>query len=413
MTTAITSRQLLNADKPRVNVRVASQRVGELQRLKRMNAQLRRRLLEQEEEMRLQRSAFQFERVAHDKVQRESDGRFRALISALDELVLVFDNGGRCTGVFGGGAGLPTDPDSWVGHSLSRLQGEAAYAIFIGHLRAVLGGESRACEFQSTIRGGMRLLVRLSPMRNRDGSIGGALCLLRDVTEQRRLEREIIEISSSEQERIGQDLHDDLGQQLTGIALMMRSMARKANTGQVADPTAMEVVLKLLNQAIGHTRALAKGLSAVDLAEDGFQNALREMAGGVASYGNIPCKFEWIGDVTSLDADRARHLYRIAQEAINNALKHSGAAFLCLQVRVEGGVLEMAVEDDGCGLPSETGECGEPAESGISGGMGMRVMALRARVIGGQLSVRVRPEGGTSVSCRLEICPAGVHRERS
>lgn len=213
--------------------------------------------------------------------------------------------------------------------------------------------------------------------------------------EARNLQRELLEITDTEQRRIGHDLHDGLGQHLTGIAFMSKLMEQRLTSRAVPEADEARKIAGLVNKAIGWTRDLARGLAPVDLdQEEGLASALKQLTEGTAEmFGVSRCRFELVGEAHFRNPSVAIHLYRIAQEALNNAIKHARPREVV--VRLTGGPREItvSVEDDGVGF--------DPL-SVRNGGMGLRIMRYRAKMISGRLEVRRRPGGGTVVTCS---CP--------
>jgi PAS domain S-box-containing protein len=226
------------------------------------------------------------------------------------------------------------------------------------------------------------------------GTIVGRRLLIaaKDLTERKRLEKQILEISEQEQERIGQDLHDGLCQLLSGIkfktTLLEQKLQRRA-LPETRDASALE---RLLNTAIDQARSIARGLHPVDLEARGLMSALEELAGTVSGVYGISCVCQRTRPVLVHDHVAARHLYRIAQEAINNAIRHGQASKVWLRLSASGDRLSLTVRDNGAGLPSKPNR---------KAGMGLPLMNYRARTIGATLSVRPRPTGGTVIQCSL------------
>lgn len=217
-----------------------------------------------------------------------------------------------------------------------------------------------------------------------------------EVKERLKLESRIIEARESEQERIGQDLHDGLCQHLVATAFSASLLQRSLE--QDGAPVAKDAseIVGLINESITQARDLAKGLYPVPLEEEGLETALRSLAASTAKRAALPCEAEIHSRASRIDKTVAVHLYRIAQEALNNAVKHSGARTLRIDFHADGGRFELAVEDDGSGLP-------RAARS--SGGMGLHIMDYRARAIGAVLEVLPGKAGGTRVRCASRSAP--------
>jgi signal transduction histidine kinase len=209
-----------------------------------------------------------------------------------------------------------------------------------------------------------------------------------------QLQKQVLEISEREQRRIGQDLHDGLGQQLTAIELMCQAL--KSNPGLTADHQRLEKALDNLSlhirSAITQTRTLAHGLAPFKVESGGLETALAELARTTSASCHITCQFECPSPVTLSAPETAMHLYRIAQEAVNNALKHSKAKRLRIELLRQNGNLRLQISDNGAGFASAT----DP-------GLGLRVMNHRATVIGAELRVESKPRKGVTVTCTLPL----------
>ncbi len=212
----------------------------------------------------------------------------------------------------------------------------------------------------------------------------------RDITERKRLEKEILEIGQREQQRIGQDLHDTMGQHLTGAAF--RAKALQTRLAKLASPEAESAleVARMINESITQARALAQGLCPVELTADGLMTALEQHAASVEALFGVKCVYRCEEPVLVHDSTVAVHLYRIAQEAINNTVKHGQAKRIELTMTTKGGRAVLTVTDDGVGLPDRTD---------ATKGMGLRIMEYRARMIGAELRLGRNPGGGTVVEC--------------
>ncbi len=217
-----------------------------------------------------------------------------------------------------------------------------------------------------------------------------------DVTERERLEKQILEISDQERERIGQDLHDGLCQLLSGIkfktTLLEQKLLLKA-PGEALEARSLEA---LLNSAIEQARNIARGLHPVDLEARGLMSALQELTASVANVYGVGCSCRFREPVLVHDHLVAMHLYRIAQEAINNALKHGRANHIIVHLSGQDTRLTLKIRDDGVGFP---------ARPTRKPGMGLHLMNYRARAIGGSIEITSRLSGGTVVTCRLRGLP--------
>ncbi|MDB6058203.1 MAG: Multi-sensor signal transduction histidine kinase [Verrucomicrobiales bacterium] len=214
---------------------------------------------------------------------------------------------------------------------------------------------------------------------------------VRDITDRKRLEKEILQISELEQHRIGQDLHDGICQHMTAIELMAEVLETKlAKQAKSLAPDA-EKIARETREVISQTRALSRGLSPVLLESEGLMSALKELASNTHDIFRISCQFFCLKPVLIDDLTTATHLYRIAQEAVSNAIKHGKAHEIQIVLSLEGGTLTLAIQDDGVGIQS-------PATK--KKGMGLQVMKYRAGIIGGSVEVR-KSDNGTRVICTI------------
>lgn len=215
----------------------------------------------------------------------------------------------------------------------------------------------------------------------------------RDV-EQLRLEREVLEISENERRRIGHDVHDSLGQRLTAAALSANALAGALKSSAPALAGQAEEIGRELRDAITEARSISHGLAPVDLIDDGLMTALGRLAEDTSRASNIRCIFECEPAVCVANPKIAGHLYRIAQEAVANALKHAGASEIRIGLEFRDGSLLLEVDDDGEGFDDTA-----PSTEGI----GLRVMRYRARLIDALFEIGAAPAGGTRVSSRVRV----------
>ncbi len=216
--------------------------------------------------------------------------------------------------------------------------------------------------------------------------------LTSEMAERQRLESELLEISEREQRRISHDLHDSLGQHLTGAALAGQVLEEKLSARRVAEAADARRIVDLLEDGIALSRNLAKGLDPIEISADGLMQALDDLAASTSEMFKMCCRFECDSPVLVRDAATSRHLYRITQEALTNAIKHGKAKNVIIRLEPLEDGLELEVRDDGAGLPM-------PLPSGS--GMGMRIMAHRASMIGATFEARRNHSSGTTIACVL------------
>jgi PAS domain S-box-containing protein len=232
--------------------------------------------------------------------------------------------------------------------------------------------------------------------------------LVRDISERRRLERELLRIQTDERRRIGQDLHDGLGQMLTGTGLIAKGLARRLHEAQSPAAADADEIVSLIREADQHARSLARGLVPVDLEQDGLPAALARLCRQAETLFSISCTLEVIGPVeeAARALQEATHLYRIAQEAISNGVRHGRARRVAVTVAAGSDFLRLRVEDDGSGIGHAVVAGGaamppDPAEE--QRGMGVRIMHYRARILGGTLEIRPGADRGTVVTCTVPL----------
>lgn len=218
--------------------------------------------------------------------------------------------------------------------------------------------------------------------------------IVRDISEQRRLEQEILRISEHERQRIGQDLHDGLGQMLTGIGLISRNLSQQLEKENHALAGEASEISSLIKQADEQARTLARGLVPVEFDERGLEAALERLKNNAEKLFSIDCTLEVLGDLDFDDATQAIHLYRIAQEGVSNAVKHGGADKVSIHLASTDQHLRLRVMDNGSGFPENWDS---------DGGLGVRIMQFRARLIGGNLEISDVPEKGATITCTVPI----------
>lgn len=213
-----------------------------------------------------------------------------------------------------------------------------------------------------------------------------------EVEERIRLEKELLEISEAEQRRIGQDLHDSLGQHLTAIALAGKVLAKKLTDKSLPEAEAADRLVNLTEEGIEITRKLARTLHPVELRSGGLADALQDLAANISKAFAVDCRFEKPSDEISLEKDPSAQMFRIAQEAVSNAIRHGKARQITLRLERSGEKILLSVTDNGAGLATD---------ARIKNGLGLRIMDYRARLIGAKFDVENLPAGGARAVCVL------------
>ncbi|MBV9008923.1 MAG: hypothetical protein JO354_07130 [Verrucomicrobia bacterium] len=245
----------------------------------------------------------------------------------------------------------------------------AAYVLVLAHLAAVLRALDR------------RVRERTAAMR-------------REVAERKRLNVELQRITTRERERIGQELHDSLCQHLTGTALVAQSVAAQLRSRESPLAGESDRVVKLVEQGIDMSRNIARGLFTPELAATGLASALEALASETSHARGVACTFDMTGQVNG--GEIATQLYRIAHEAVTNALKHAKARTIQIHLDADHSETTLTVADDGVGI------CTEPFNRG---GLGLSLMRHGAASINSDLQVRRGANGGTIVTCHVRRAP--------
>jgi PAS domain S-box-containing protein len=244
--------------------------------------------------------------------------------------------------------------------------------------------------------------LTVSPIRNAAGKVIACSAIVRDITERKRLEREILEISANERRRIGHDLHDGLGQFLTGISL--QSKALEHVLAEAHSPHAQEAkeITTLVANAIRQTRTLARSFDPIEIESDGLlATALQTLIAGHEDMFGTRCDFNCDNPALRTSPQVGVALYRIAQEAMHNAVKHGQARNIQVGLKTNAEHLCLQIQDDGAGFPT-------PGEK--SDGMGLRLMSYRAGSIGAHLTIQSQPGQGTRIEC---LVPRAVWAPRT
>ena len=217
--------------------------------------------------------------------------------------------------------------------------------------------------------------------------------LRHQILRRHRLEEEILEISEREQQRIGRDLHDDLGQQLAAASMMSAVHARQLVKRGSPEADAAHRITELLKEALALTRGLARGLHPVSPEPGGLRSALLGLAERASETFHIDCHIKCPVDLHVDNNTMATHLYRIAQEAVSNGVRHGHASRIGIEISADPHCIVLSIKDNGKGFPAVEAE---------RKGMGLRIMSYRSDMIGGELGIRRNPVGhGTIVSCTV------------
>ncbi len=236
----------------------------------------------------------------------------------------------------------------------------------------------------------------ISAVNDARDAVIGASAISHDITERKLLRREVVDIAAREQRRIGQDLHDGAGQELTGLAMMAERLAGELADLGLAQSDAAYKIGDGLQRVLDHIRALTRGLAPVEIDGGGLMAALAELALRTRELHDVSCTFHCDEPVRILDDQTAMHLYRLSQEAVTNAIKHGSPDQISICLSAEADVVTLSIADDGRGfvrLPHKTP------------GSGMRIMRYRAELIGASLTFAPGKSRGAVLTCTLTQRP--------
>jgi signal transduction histidine kinase len=219
----------------------------------------------------------------------------------------------------------------------------------------------------------------------------------RETVERRRLDQEIAQVADRERRRLGHDLHDKLGQRLTGTALAAQVLKEKLAARCDPETSDAEKLVRCLEEGIDFTRNLARGFFSPELKAEGLVVALHNLAETVSEQSGIKCVLTGDGLIPIRDSTVANQLYRIAQEAVTNSVKHAVANHIDIRLARDGAELCLSIVDDGVGFP----------EKPRSGGLGLHLMRHAAALSGGIFDIRRNGQKGTIATCRV------MHAERN
>lgn len=219
--------------------------------------------------------------------------------------------------------------------------------------------------------------------------------VVNDISERRRLEKEILRISEEERRNLGQDLHDGLGQMLTGISLISKNLAQKLKANGISGADEVQEIAELTKEADEYAKSLAHGLVQIDIEKEGLMAALKQLSTQTKRLFDIDCTVINEDQVSINNNLQGIHLYRIAQEAISNAIKHGKAKKIEIRLSADKEKLQLVIKDDGVGF-SESQKKKEK-----NAGIGIHIMCYRANILSGRLHITETEDGKTKVICQI------------
>ena len=374
------------------------------------------RQIQSDEAMRQLNESLEQQVVERTQKLRNREDRLQATLNATLDAVVTIDQRGRiqtvnpaAEAIFGYSAA------ELVGQNVSMLMPEPYHGEHDGYLNHYLNtgvkrilGSGR--ELVGKKKDGFIFPIELKV--NEIPSLHQFIGIIRDISERKELQRHVLEIAAQEQRRIGQDLHDGTGQELTGLALFAGTLREILQTDCAEDGTgrfrtlgerewkqAQQVSQRLLEGlevAKRHVHELSHGILPVQIDAEGLRTALEQLADATNATGSVRCRFETRGAIAVLDNTAATHMFRIVQEALNNAVRHGQADEIQISITQNERQISIAIDDNGVGFNPDEPRHGRPSE-----GMGLRTMEYRAGMIGGVLNIERRAQGGMRVKCTV------------
>jgi PAS domain S-box-containing protein len=324
---------------------------------------------------------------------RRSEELLRATTANTADTLMLVDTGLRVRFINKDVRGLSIE--QIIGCEISVLLPDSARAGVVGKLRHILyTGETATYEYECARADQVQYFENRAVLVRDDGIGTGISISTRDITERKRLEQEILDVSGRERQSIGRDLHDGLGQELTGVALMLRGLGSRIRERCPEAMDSVNEIVALVNQSIENARSLARGLLPVRSETGGLAFALRELASRSRDLYGMQVNFR--ADMRpdlELDETDASHLYRIAQEALTNSARHGHATRVDIFLSVTTSTFLLYITDNGEGF--------RPPKSPYSG-MGLKIMQYRAGMIGAKFEIAPNEPRGTVIRVRGE-----------
>jgi PAS domain S-box-containing protein len=319
--------------------------------------------------------------------------RYVDLFENANDIVFTHDLSGRLTSINKAGERLlQRSRESVLSRNIVELMVEdqrAAARLWLDQV--VKGADVPTAEWDFAGEGSQRVKLEISSrLIEQNGRTVEVEGIARDITERRRLEREILEISNREQRRIGHDLHDGICQRLAAITYLTEILGDHLQDKGVSESAEAERIAKLMNEVNGEARGVARGLFPVQLEEHGLILGLEELAASASARYRITCRFVCETGPFAVDSEVELHLYYIVQEALLNAVAHGKATTVIVTLAADQDRLKLTVQDNGTGFD---------ISSNKRSGMGIRIMKYRAKVIGAALDLQSQVNHGTRITC--------------
>ncbi len=341
------------------------------------------------------------DRLSAEKALQKSEQMYRFYFENINDLICSTNSAFRITNISPSIEPLlGYKPEELMGKTFSEISlwtPEELERISWDTEQLLAGGKVPAKEYELIAKNGTKKFfdVRGTLLTSEQDDIS-IITVARDITDRKHLEKEILEISEKEKREIGLELHDGLGQLLTGVSFMSKRLEDDLTEKDLKEAVDAAKITRLIAESIAQTRDIAKGLCPVDLSAGGLIDALERLSDNISETFNVSCRFVQDPPVLLFDSTRALHLYRIVQEAIHNAISHGKAKQISINLKEEMNTLFLTISDDGAGFS-------QPLER--QEGMGIKIMNYRAKMIAGSLEIFRNDNGNTVVSCSLKNDP--------
>ena len=334
------------------------------------------------------------ERVKAEKALRDSEERFRQLVESMNEGLGIQDRRGIITYVNDKICNILQLPrEQIIGRPSLDFISKRDLETWTRNIATKDAPESYEVTWMD--KGGNPVYTLVSPRAIYDsqGRFMGGFGVITDITAIKKLEKEVLDISERERQKIGYELHDDLGQHLIGIDVMTKVLRDRFLPLSDENSRYAGEINQLVKGAIEKTRRLARGLCPVHLTSLGLEASLEQLAASTSDIFSINCVFHCPRHIPINDNSLATHLYYIAKESIHNAIEHGKSSKIVMELLNNNGIISLSILDDGIGIKDTT----------KVGGIGLRIMHYRARMIGASLRIESEPSGGTLVTCTFNL----------